>query len=62
LLLASRIPHFSGKRLPTLERDQIIPLLFAAGVALVLLATYPMEMLAVLSRGYLVSIPFGMRR
>ncbi|HXY58740.1 MAG TPA: CDP-diacylglycerol--serine O-phosphatidyltransferase [Methylocystis sp.] len=61
-LMASRIPHFSGKRLPKLERDQIIPLLFAAGVALVLLATYPMEMLAVLSLCYLASIPFGVRR
>ncbi|HYA80236.1 MAG TPA: CDP-diacylglycerol--serine O-phosphatidyltransferase [Methylocystis sp.] len=61
-LMASRIPHFSGKRLPKLERDQVIPLLFAAGVALVLLATYPMEMLAALSLCYLGSIPFGMRR
>jgi len=61
-LMASRIPHFSGKRLPKLERDQIIPLLFAAGVALVLLATYPMEMLAALSLCYLASIPFGVRR
>ncbi|HMK88023.1 MAG TPA: CDP-diacylglycerol--serine O-phosphatidyltransferase [Methylocystis sp.] len=61
-LMASRIPHFSGKRLPRLEREQIIPLLFVAGAALVLLATYPMEMLAALSLAYLASIPFGVRR
>lgn len=60
-LMASRIPHFSGKRLPRAEREQIIPLLFAAGVALVLLATYPMEMLAVLSLVYLALIPYGVR-
>ncbi len=60
-LMASRIPHFSGKRLPKAPREQIIPLLFGGGVALVLLATYPMEMLAVLSLAYLASIPIGMR-
>ena len=61
-LMASPIPHFSGKRIGRVPRDLVIPLLFGVGVALLLLATYPMEMLTVLSLANLVLIPFSMRR
>lgn len=61
-LMASRIPHFSGKRMPRAPREQIIPLLFGAGVVLLLLAIYPMEVLAVLSLAYLAIIPISVRR
>jgi CDP-diacylglycerol--serine O-phosphatidyltransferase len=43
-------------------RDLIIPLLFCVVVLLLLLWTYPMEILTLLSLGYLLSIPFAVRR
>jgi len=61
-LMASPIPHFSGKRVGKVSRDLVIPLLFGAGVTLLLLAIYPMEVLTVLSLAYLALIPVGMRR
>jgi CDP-diacylglycerol--serine O-phosphatidyltransferase len=61
-LMASRIPHFSGKRIARVPRDLVIPLLFGVGVTALLLAIYPMEMLAVLGFAYLALIPFGVRR
>jgi len=62
LLMASRIPHFSGKRIGRIPRDLVIPLLFGVGVTALLLAIYPMEILAVLGLSYLALIPFGVRR
>jgi CDP-diacylglycerol--serine O-phosphatidyltransferase len=61
-LMASRIPHFSGKRIARVPRDLVIPLLFGVGVTALLLAIYPMEVLAVLGFSYLALIPFGVRR
>jgi len=61
-LMASPIPHFSGKKMGRVPRDMIIPLLFCVVVLLLLLWTYPMEILILLSLGYLVSIPFAIRR
>ena len=61
-LMASPIPHFSGKKMGRVPRDLIIPLLFCVVVLLLLLWTYPMEILTLLSLGYLASIPFAVRR
>jgi len=61
-LMASPIPHFSGKRLGRVPRDLIIPLLFGVVALLLLLWTYPMEILVILSLSYLASIPFAVRR
>ena len=61
-LMASPIPHLSGKRIGRVPRDLVIPLLFGGGVTLLLLAIYPMEILIALSLAYLASIPFGLRR
>jgi CDP-diacylglycerol--serine O-phosphatidyltransferase len=61
-LMASRIPHLSGKRIGRVPRDLVIPLLFGVGVTALLLAIFPMEMLAVLGFFYLALIPFGVRR
>jgi CDP-diacylglycerol--serine O-phosphatidyltransferase len=61
-LMASPIPHFSGKRVGRVPRDLIIPLLFGGGVILLLLATYPMEILITLSLVYLALIPIGLSR
>lgn len=60
--MASRIPHFSGKRIGRIPRDLVIPVLFGVGVTALLLAIYPMEVLAVVSVAFLAMIPFSVRR
>ncbi|WP_395665638.1 CDP-diacylglycerol--serine O-phosphatidyltransferase [Methylocella sp.] len=62
LLMASRIPHFSGKKIGRVPRDYVIVVMFGAIACLLLLATFPMEMLIALSLAYLASIPFAVRR
>jgi CDP-diacylglycerol---serine O-phosphatidyltransferase len=61
-LMASRIPHFSGKRIGRVPREYVIAVLFGVAVIVLLLATFPMEMLAFLSVVYLATIPFAVRR
>ncbi len=62
LLMASRIPHFSGKKIGRVPREYVIVVLFGVVAGLLLLATFPMEMLIFLSALYLATIPFAMRR
>ncbi|HEY1736881.1 MAG TPA: phosphatidylcholine/phosphatidylserine synthase [Methylovirgula sp.] len=61
-LMASRIPHFSGKRIGRIPREYVLPVLFGVVVTVLLLATYPMEMLVCLSFLYLATIPFAVHR
>lgn len=61
-LMASRIPHFSGKRMGRIPREYFMPILFAVAATLLLLATFPMEMLIVLALAYLGTIPFSVIR
>jgi CDP-diacylglycerol--serine O-phosphatidyltransferase len=61
LLMASRIPHFSGKRIGRIPRDLVIPVLFGVGATILLLAIYPMELLAVVSLAFLAMIPFSVK-
>ena len=61
-LMASRIPHFSGKGLGRVPRDRVIFVLFAVATVLLLVATFPMEMLVALSLVYLGLIPVAARR
>ena len=61
-LMVSSLPHYSGKKLGRVPRDKFVPVLFAVLVVLLLLVTSTMEMLAVLSLGYLVLIPWSWRR
>ena len=61
-LMASRIPHFSGKKLGRIPREYFIVILFGVAVTLLLLATFPMEMMIVLSLAYVATIPFAVRR
>jgi CDP-diacylglycerol--serine O-phosphatidyltransferase len=61
-LMASRIPHLSGKRIGRIPRDAVILVLFAVGVFALLLAIYPMETLILASLAYLAIIPFGVKR
>jgi CDP-diacylglycerol--serine O-phosphatidyltransferase len=60
-LMASRIPHFSGKQMRRVPRERVIVVLFAVAVLILLIATFPMEMLIALALLYLFAIPFGMR-
>lgn len=60
LLMVSRLPTFSGKKLGTrVRRDLVLPLFVAAVFLVALLASYPFEMLALGAAAYLVSIPFA---
>ncbi len=61
-LMASRIPHFSGKRIGRVPREYVIAVLFGVAMIVLLLATFPMEMLVCLSFAYLATIPFAIRR
>jgi CDP-diacylglycerol--serine O-phosphatidyltransferase len=61
-LMASRIPHFSGKRIGRVRRESVIPLLFGIGVTALLLAIYPMEILTVMAAIYLALIPVSIKR
>ena len=60
-LMASRIPHFSGKKVGRIPRDLVIPVLFGVGVTLLLLAIFPMELLAVVSVAFLAAIPISVK-
>lgn len=61
-LMASRIPHFSGKRIGRIPREYFMLILFAVAVTLLLLATFPTQMMIVLALAYLVSVPFAVRK
>jgi CDP-diacylglycerol--serine O-phosphatidyltransferase len=61
-LMASRIPHFSIKKIGRIPREYVLVVLFAIAAVALLLATFPMEVLACLSLAYLATIPFAVRR
>jgi CDP-diacylglycerol--serine O-phosphatidyltransferase len=61
LLMASRIPHYSGKSIGRVPREKFILVLFVVASVLVLLASFPMQMLIALSLVYLAMIPFSIR-
>lgn len=58
-LMASRIPHFSVKKIGRIPREYVLVVLFAIAAVALLLATFPMEVLACLSLGYLATIPWA---
>ncbi len=60
-LMASRVPHWSGKSIGRVPREYVILVLFGVAVVILLLSTFPMEMLVVLTLAYLVSIPLSVR-
>ena len=61
-LMASRVPHFSGKDIGRVPRQHFVAVLFGVAVLVLLLVTYPMQMLATLAVLYLALIPFSIRR
>ena len=62
LLMASRIPHFSGKNIGRVPREMVIFVLFGVAVTILLLYTFPMEVLIALTLGYLALIPISYRK
>ena len=61
-LMVSRIPHFSGKQVGRVPREFLLLAMFGAVGFILLLATFPMEMLLALSLIYLAMIPLAIRR
>ena len=62
LLMASRVPHFSGKSIGRVPREYVAVVLFALAAGILLLANFPMETLAAMTIAYLSAIPFSIRR
>jgi len=62
LLMASRLPHFSGKSIGRVPREQVAVVLIALAGAILLLVNYPTQTLAALAVGYLATVPFAYRR
>ena len=61
-LMASRVPHFSGKSIGRVPREYVAVVLFGLAAAVLLLANFPMETLAAMTLAYLAAIPFSIRR
>lgn len=61
-LLVSRIPHFSGKEMGRVPREYFLPVLLGVMAGILLLASYPAEVLVVLTILYLSLIPVAWRR
>ncbi|HEY0146641.1 MAG TPA: phosphatidylcholine/phosphatidylserine synthase [Methylovirgula sp.] len=61
-LMASRIPHFSAKKVGRVPREYVIVVLFAIAALILLLASFPMEVLACLSLIYLATIPLAVMK
>lgn len=62
-MMVSTIPTFSGKLLgERIRREWVLPAIFVAVGGVAMLFSYPFETLAVVSLGYLVSIPVSWKR
>jgi CDP-diacylglycerol--serine O-phosphatidyltransferase len=62
LLMASRVPHFSGKSLGRIPREYVAAALIGVVAALLSIAYFPLQALVALAAFYLGSIPFAIRR
>lgn len=63
LLMVSRLPAFSGKRLGSrIPRDAVLPLFVCVVLFVAILVTWPWPVLAVLVIGYLATLPFSAMR
>jgi CDP-diacylglycerol---serine O-phosphatidyltransferase len=62
LLMVSRLPVFSGKKLSArVPRERVLPLFVLAVAAVAVLISYPWWTLALGTIAYLVSLPLGVR-
>jgi len=62
LLMASRVPHFSGKSIGRVPREHLAVFLVGVAAALLLVFVFPMQALVAVTLAYLASIPFAIRR
>ncbi len=62
LLMASRVPHFSGKSIGRIPREHLAVFLVGVAAALLLVFVFPMEALIAVTLAYLGSIPFAVQR
>jgi CDP-diacylglycerol---serine O-phosphatidyltransferase len=62
ILMASRVPHFSGKSLGRVPREYVAVALIGVVGALLSIAYFPLQALVALAAFYLGSIPFAIRR
>ncbi|MGD1036435.1 MAG: phosphatidylcholine/phosphatidylserine synthase [Roseiarcus sp.] len=62
LLMASRVPHFSGKSIGRVPRDYVAVVLIGLAAALLLIVNFPVQSLVALSLLYLATIPFSVRK
>ncbi len=62
LLMASRVPHFSGKSIGRIRHDYVVPVLIGSAAALLLIVNFPIQSLVALSLAYLATIPFSVRQ
>ena len=62
LLMASRVPHFSGKSIGRVPREHLAVFLIGIAAALLLVFAFPMQSLVAVTLAYLASIPFAVRR
>jgi CDP-diacylglycerol--serine O-phosphatidyltransferase len=62
LLMASRVPHFSGKSIGRIRHDYVVPVLIGSAAALLMIVNFPIQSLVALSLAYLATIPFSIRQ
>jgi CDP-diacylglycerol---serine O-phosphatidyltransferase len=62
LLMASRVPHFSGKSIGRVPHEYVAVVLIGLAAALLLIINFPLQSLVALSLAYLATIPFSVRR
>ena len=62
LLMASRVPHYSGKSISRVPREHLAVFLVGVAAALLLVFVFPMQALVAVTLAYLASIPFAIRR
>ncbi len=62
LLMASRVPHFSGKSIGRVPHEYVAVVLIGLAAALLLIVNFPLQSLVALSLAYLATIPFSVRR
>ncbi len=61
LLMASRVPHFSGKSVGRVPREYVAVVLIGVVAGLLTVVYFPLEALVAVSLLYLASIPFAIR-
>ena len=62
LLMASRVPHFSGKTIGRVPHDYVAVVLIGLAAVLLLIINFPLQSLIALSLTYLGTIPFSLRQ